>query len=71
MARLPAGVQPTPHRIRLQGYRKELELRGGGRLNTDLEPDAAAALLQIMQTRGLNKKSAVSAALLALAQGPA
>lgn len=48
MARLPNGTAPVPHKIRLKGYRVELEKRGGRRLNADIEAKANAALAVIM-----------------------
>lgn len=68
MARLPQGVAPTPHKIRLRGYREDLVKRGGRRLNTDIEAEANQALTRIMIAYNMNVKDAVTKALVMLAQ---
>lgn len=64
MARLKAGVTPTPHRERLKGYRADLEKRGGRRVSADLEPEPAQALQSIMDRDQVSAKDAISNALL-------
>lgn len=49
MGRLPAGVKPTPHKVRLQKYRTALEESGGHRLIADIEAPAHEALKLIME----------------------
>ena len=70
MARLKAGVQPTPLKTRLAVYRQELVTRGGRRLLADIEADANQALETIMkrETPALSQKDAVSAALVSYAR---
>lgn len=55
---------------RLKGYRADLERRGGRRLLVDIEPDANAALAQLVKSQRFGKtlKDAVSGALLMAAE---
>jgi hypothetical protein len=71
MGRLPAGQKPTPPKVRLQKYLRDLEESGGLRLMADIEAPAHEALQIIMEldtpaseVRGVTKKEAVSNALM-------
>jgi hypothetical protein len=64
MARLPAGVKPTPHKERQKIYREDLAQQGGRRVIADLEPDAAKALTSVMERDKLSIKDAVSNSLI-------
>ena len=70
MARLKAGVAPTPHKTRLEMYRVDLVARGGHRMIADLEPEAHQALRTIMARvePPASQKAAVSEALISYAQ---
>ena len=68
MARLAAGVEPTPHKERLKIYRATLEREGGKRLIVDIEKDAADALTKLKKRHG-TAKDAVSYALIEAARG--
>ena len=68
MARLKAGVAPTPHKERLKGYRAELEKRGGKRISADLEAMPVEALKAIMARESVNAKDAISMALICYAR---
>lgn len=59
-----------PLNERLKGYRADLERRGGRRLLVDIEPDANAALAQLVKSQRFGKtlKDAVSGALILAAE---
>ncbi len=59
-----------PLNERLKGYRADLERRGGRRLLVDIEPDANAALAQLVKSQRFGKtlKDAVSGALVLAAE---
>lgn len=67
MARLPAGVEPTPHKDRLRKYREELVKIGGRRLNVEIRSDANEALEAVMARDVCSAKEAVERALIAYA----
>lgn len=70
MARLKAGVPPTPIKIRQAAYRDDLLARGGHRLIVHLEPPANDALRKIMarEVPPKSQKDAVSEALVEYAR---
>lgn len=63
MARLKAGVKPTPHNERQAAYRENLVRSGGKRITAELGPEGAEALAAIMANEGMSLKEALTVAL--------
>lgn len=65
MARLKAGVEPTPHKVRDAAARAALKQAGGLRTTVDLDGEANAALRTICERDQCTKNAAFKTALLA------
>lgn len=64
MARLPKGVEPTPHNIRLQRSRAALIEAGGKTVVANLNADAVEDLRKVQESGGnLTITAAISQAL--------